>query len=59
MLERVHEAYDSHAKAEKAMSFYPVGDRDCHLSIGQLGEAEAMMMYRKPEIWILSGEWYK
>ena len=59
MMSRVKKAYDSKEKAAKALSFYPVGDRDCHVSMGQLPEKDAMMIYGKPEIWIVSGEVYR
>lgn len=56
---RVKKAYDSEGAARRTLSNYPVGDRDCHISVGRLSEKDAMMIYGKPEIWIVSGEWYK
>ena len=59
MMIRVKKAYDSEDKARRVLSNYPVGDRDCHISMGQLPEQDAMRIYGQPEIWIVSGEWYK
>ena len=59
MMERVNDAYSSKERAERALAQYPVGDRDCHISMGKLSEESAMMIYGKPEIWIVSGEIYK
>lgn len=59
MMIRVKKAYDSESAAKSVLSNYPVGDRDCHISMGKLPEADAMLIYGKPEIWVVRGEWYK
>ena len=57
---RVHEAYDTEEVASQVCESYggysPV--RDCYVRYHKLSEKDAMELYKKPEIWVVSGEYY-
>lgn len=59
MMIRVNKAFASREGAERALSNYPVGDRDCHVSAARLAVEDAMRIYGVPEVWIVSGEVYR
>lgn len=59
MIERVYRAYRSKEQAELRLSMYPIDDRDCHVRMYQMPEADAQRIYNQPEIWVVSGEYYK